>query len=223
MKKNVLVAVLVTGLCVMALVIGIKIVSASLTVNTNVASLEAQKALAKTQSSLQASFNRISTGMRLNSASDDAEGLAISENLRAQINVLKRSMRNVSEGVSLLQISEEAFTGVSDILTKMDDTTGGYEELLKELAQINKKITTKEDSLTKVKLINKPVSDIIKDAKEALTKKTLTKKQRRAKIDAALIQIEKRKKDVILYATSVDKAGRNTILSAEAAWDMYSR
>ncbi len=91
----------------------------SITVNTNVGSINAQRALAKTNTGLQGNFGRLSTGLRINKAGDDAAGLAISEKLRAQIRGLSQLERNANDGVSLLQTAEGAMNEVSGVLTRM--------------------------------------------------------------------------------------------------------
>jgi flagellin len=88
-------------------------------INTNVASLGAQKNLQSTQNVLQRSMQRLSSGLRINTASDDAAGLAISESLRAQVRSLNQASRNASDGVSLLQTAEGALNEVSGILVRM--------------------------------------------------------------------------------------------------------
>ena len=75
---------------------------------TNVASLEIQKNLSRTQSALTTSFNRISSGYRINSASDDAAGLAISESMKAQIRSYVIAERNANDAVSMSQPAEGA-------------------------------------------------------------------------------------------------------------------
>lgn len=90
-----------------------------ISINTNIASINAQRNLGKTQSSLQANFGRLSTGLRINTAADDAAGLGISERLRSHIRSLAQAERNSQDGVSLLQTAEGAMNEVSGILTRM--------------------------------------------------------------------------------------------------------
>ncbi len=80
----------------------------SLTINTNIASLNAQRNLANSQNSLNVSLQRLSTGLRINSARDDAAGLAISERFTAQIRGLGQAVRNANDGISLVQTAEGA-------------------------------------------------------------------------------------------------------------------
>ncbi len=86
---------------------------------TNTASLNAQRNLSKTSSSLQANYSRLSSGMRINSAGDDAAGLAISEGLKSQMRSLGQAERNSNDGVSLLQTAEGAMNENSGILIRM--------------------------------------------------------------------------------------------------------
>ena len=91
----------------------------ALVINTNVQSLNAQRNLSSTQKSLSTSMQRLSSGLRINSASDDAAGLAISENMRANIRSMNQAARNANDGVSLLQTAEGALNETSNILTRM--------------------------------------------------------------------------------------------------------
>ena len=80
----------------------------ALTINTNIASLNAQRNLNRSQGLLNQSLERLSTGLRINSAKDDAAGLAISERFTTQIRGLNQAARNASDGISLAQTSESA-------------------------------------------------------------------------------------------------------------------
>jgi len=91
----------------------------SLGINTNSASLTAQMNLSKSQSSLNTSISRLSSGLRVNSAKDDAAGLAISERMNAQIKGFDVASRNANDGVSLLQVADGAFGNISDSLQRM--------------------------------------------------------------------------------------------------------
>jgi flagellin len=90
-----------------------------LVINTNVASINAQRNLGKTQDALNTSLARLSSGMRITVAKDDAAGLAISEKLRAQIRGLGQASRNANDGISLVQTAEGALNEVSNILIRM--------------------------------------------------------------------------------------------------------
>ena len=90
-----------------------------LRINTNTASLNAQRNLMGTKLGLDKSLERLSSGYRINRAGDDAAGLAISENLRAQIRGLKQASRNAQDGVSLVQVAEGSLNEVSSILIRL--------------------------------------------------------------------------------------------------------
>lgn len=90
-----------------------------LRINTNTASLNAQRNLSGTKFALDRSLERLSSGLRINRAGDDAAGLAISENLKAQIRGLKQASRNASDGVSLIQVAEGALNEISSILIRL--------------------------------------------------------------------------------------------------------
>jgi flagellin len=90
-----------------------------LRINTNVASLNAQRNLRGTRLGLNKSLEKLSSGQRINRAGDDAAGLAISENLKAQIRGLGQAERNAEDGISLVQIAEGALSEVSNILIRL--------------------------------------------------------------------------------------------------------
>ncbi|MEO6777428.1 MAG: flagellin [Kofleriaceae bacterium] len=90
-----------------------------ISVLTNVASLEAQRNLANTQSSLAQSIGRLSSGMRINSASDDAAGLGISENLKADISSMSQAQRNSNDGISMSQVAEGGMNQMQGIVSRM--------------------------------------------------------------------------------------------------------
>ncbi|MBL0218104.1 MAG: flagellin FliC [Myxococcales bacterium] len=91
----------------------------SISVLTNVASLNAQRNLATTQNSLAASIGRLSSGMRINSAGDDAAGLGISENLKSNIRGLAQAQRNSNDGISMSQVAEGAMDDMQGIVSRM--------------------------------------------------------------------------------------------------------
>jgi flagellin len=90
-----------------------------LRINTNLASLNAQRNLASTQAQLERSLDRLSSGLRITRAGDDAAGLAISESLRAQIRGLAQAQRNANDGVSVIQTAEGALNEISNILIRL--------------------------------------------------------------------------------------------------------
>ena len=90
-----------------------------LRVNTNVTSINAQRNLASVTDRLSGNFRRLSTGLRISSAADDAAGLAISERLRSQVRSLEQAKRNANDGISMVQTAEGALNEVSSILTRL--------------------------------------------------------------------------------------------------------
>ena len=88
-------------------------------IQTNVASLAAQKNLSRTQSTLQKSFERLSSGYRINTAADDAAGLAISESLRTQIRSYTVASRNTNDAISMAQTADGALGEMSNIFGRM--------------------------------------------------------------------------------------------------------
>ena len=90
-----------------------------LRVNTNTASINAQRNLAGVSEKLGGNFRRLSTGLRISSAADDAAGLAISERLRSQIRSVDQAKRNANDGISLVQTAEGALNEVSSILVRL--------------------------------------------------------------------------------------------------------
>jgi flagellin len=124
-----------------------------LSVNTNVASLNAQNNLTKSQSMMTQSLARLSSGLRINSAKDDAAGLAISNRMTSQIRGLNQAARNANDGISLAQTAEGALDEVTNMLQRMrelaiqsangtnssDDRASldaEYDELMSEISRI---------------------------------------------------------------------------------------
>ena len=91
----------------------------AISVNTNLFSLNAQRSLAGSQASLQTSMQRLSSGLRINSAADDAAGLAISQRMNAQVRGMNVAIRNANDGISLAQTADGALSSVSDSLQRM--------------------------------------------------------------------------------------------------------
>ncbi|MCC3280296.1 flagellin [Arthrobacter sp. zg-Y40] len=91
------------------------------TINTNVSSLNAMRNLTLNQSAQAKSVERLSSGMRINRAADDAAGLSISEGLKNQVSGLTQAGRNAQDGISLIQTAEGALTEVHNILNRMRD------------------------------------------------------------------------------------------------------
>ncbi len=91
----------------------------ALTINTNVASLNAQRNLGKSSNDLNKSMQRLSSGLRINSAKDDAAGLAISDRMTSQIRGINQAVRNSNDGISLAQTAEGALQESTNILQRM--------------------------------------------------------------------------------------------------------
>ncbi|MCG7917205.1 MAG: flagellin FliC, partial [Candidatus Thiodiazotropha taylori] len=90
----------------------------AITVNTNVFSLAAQKNLNRTQSDLQSSVQRLSSGLRINMAKDDAAGLAIAQLQTAQARGLTVAQRNIADGTSFLSVADATLQSVSDMMQR---------------------------------------------------------------------------------------------------------
>ena len=93
--------------------------SMSLTINTNVNSLNAQRNAANTQSALSTSMQRLSSGLRVNSAKDDAAGLAIANRMDAQIRGMNVAIRNANDGISLAQTAEGGMSTMTEMVQRM--------------------------------------------------------------------------------------------------------
>lgn len=118
----------------------------AIVVNTNIASLNAQRNLNTSQTGLNRSMQRLSSGLRINSAKDDAAGLAISDRMTAQIRGLNQAARNANDGISMLQTAEGALTETTNLLQRMRElsvqsanatnTTADRESLNAEFSQL---------------------------------------------------------------------------------------
>ena len=93
----------------------------SMVIGTNVASLSAQRHLATSRAEMETSMERLSSGKRINSAMDDAAGLAIANKLDAKVTGLNQAVRNANDGISLIQTAEGALEEVSNILNRMKE------------------------------------------------------------------------------------------------------
>jgi flagellin len=112
-----------------------------LRINTNVPSISAQRALKVTNRGLSDNFRKLSTGERITRASDDAAGLAISENMKAQIRGFRQARRNAEDGISMVQVAEGALAEVSNMVIRLrelavqaaSDTVGETERRFTDL------------------------------------------------------------------------------------------
>ena len=93
----------------------------SITINSNIAALNAQRRLGQSTRSLQDSFTRLSSGLRINKASDDAAGLAIAESLAVDRRVFNQGVRNLNDGVSLLSIADGALSELTNVTVRLTE------------------------------------------------------------------------------------------------------
>lgn len=123
-------------------------------INTNVPSLSAQRSVAKTNQEMEGSLQKLSSGQRINKASDDAAGLAISEKMKSEIRSARQADRNANDGISMVQVAEGGLNEAQNILTRLrelaiqsaSDTVGDtergftnmeYQNLVQELGRIS--------------------------------------------------------------------------------------
>ncbi len=107
-------------------------------INTNLASLFAQNSLSNAQNNLAQSVQRLSSGLRINSAKDDAAGLSISQNMQSQINGTNQSIRNLSDATNLLQVADSSLATVQDMLLRLKQlATQGYDGSLSTSQKLN--------------------------------------------------------------------------------------
>ncbi len=121
------------------------------TINTNLVSLNAQRNLNTSQASLSISMQRLSSGLRVNSAKDDAAGLAIAERMHTQVRGMNVAMRNANDGISLAQVGEGALGKVSDLFQRMRElavqsangtnTDDDRSSLNQEFVQLSQEVT----------------------------------------------------------------------------------
>jgi flagellin len=95
----------------------------STVINTNIAALISQRSLYKTSSDMSTALQRLSTGLRINSAKDDAAGLAITERATSQLRGLNQAIRNAADGISVAQTAEGGLDGISSSLQRMRELT----------------------------------------------------------------------------------------------------
>lgn len=122
-------------------------------INTNVSALNAYRNLSSTQNDLSKSLEKLSSGLRINRAADDAAGLAISEGLRSQVNGLNVAARNAQDGISVIQTAEGALTEVHSILQRVRDLAvqaGNDSNNTESRAAIKTEIDALGDELTRI-------------------------------------------------------------------------
>lgn len=122
----------------------------AMTIYNNVPALTSQRYLSQTNNAISSNLEKLSSGLRINSAADDASGLAISEKLRGQISGLKRASMNAQDGISLLQTAEGGLSTIQDMTQRMRElavqagngvyTTSDRAEIQKEVEQLKEEI-----------------------------------------------------------------------------------
>ena len=145
-------------------------------INHNISAMITQGALSQVTRGLNRSLERLSTGLRINRASDDAAGLSVSENLRTQVRGIAKARANATDGIALLQIAEGAANEISAILQRMRElavqstndtlttternyTNQEYQALMNEINRIEKHwILISLEFHTQVKILMKPVN-----------------------------------------------------------------
>jgi flagellin len=125
----------------------------AISVNTNVTSMKSQNSLNSANSKLSTSMERLSTGMRINSAKDDAAGLQISNRMSSQINGIGVAMRNANDGISMAQTAEGAMSESTNILQRMRDLSlqsANGSNSAEDRTSMQKEITSLQDELTRI-------------------------------------------------------------------------
>jgi flagellin len=118
----------------------------------NISAITAQRSLSQTQNAMGISLGRLATGLRINRASDDAAGLAISSALRADIRAMQQGIRNANDGISVVQVTEGALEEVNTILTRM-----------KELAEQGASDTSGTDNGAEKEALQAEVAQLIEE------------------------------------------------------------
>jgi flagellin len=122
-------------------------------INTNINSLVSQNALTRNNRALSSSMEQLSTGKRINSAADDAAGLAISNKMTSQIRALNQGIRNANDGISLMQTAEGATTEITNMLQRMrelavqasNDTYTGFDR-----SALNAEVTALKSEISRI-------------------------------------------------------------------------
>lgn len=127
-------------------------------INTNISSLNAQRQLNRSQTSMHTAMERLSSGLRINSARDDAAGLAISDRMTAQVRGLNQAVRNANDGISIAQVTEGALQETTNILQRMrelavqsandSNSASDRANLQKEVIQLQAEINRIADTTT---------------------------------------------------------------------------
>ncbi|HRL98878.1 MAG TPA: flagellin [Acidovorax sp.] len=128
----------------------------AMTINTNTASLNAQRNTATNTASLSTTMARLSSGLRVNSAKDDAAGLAIADRMNTQVRGMNVAIRNASDGISMAQVAEGGLSGINDMLQRMRELavqasnstnqSSDIAKLDKEYQELGKEVTRMIDA-----------------------------------------------------------------------------
>ncbi|MBK9293063.1 MAG: flagellin FliC [Oligoflexia bacterium] len=127
-------------------------------ITTNVASINAQRNLSNSQANMQNSYAQLASGSRINKSADDAAGLALSENLKAQIRSARMANRNANDGISMVQVAEGGLNEISNIITRLrelgiqaaSDTVGDRERQM-----LNQEVLQLKDEMQRIALTTK--------------------------------------------------------------------
>ena len=130
----------------------------ALRVSTNIASINAQRNLGESQRKMDSNFSQLASGSRINKAADDAAGLAISQNLKAQVRSTRQANRNANDGISMVQVAEGGLNEIGNIVIRLrelgmqaaSDTVGETERgfIDKEVQQLKSEISRISDVTT---------------------------------------------------------------------------
>ncbi|RYM05908.1 flagellin [Sporolactobacillus sp. THM7-7] len=123
-------------------------------INHNIASLNTLNQLSKNETATQKSLAKLSSGLRINTAADDAAGLAISEKMKAQINGLNQAKRNAQDGTSLIQTAEGALSETTSILQRMRELAvqaGNTTNTQEDVDQINAELSNLYSEVDRIK------------------------------------------------------------------------
>lgn len=127
--------------------------SSPMAINTNIASINATRNMTSTGRGLNNSIQRLSSGLKINSASDDAAGMAVSEGLNAQVRGFQQGMENANEAIALLQTAEGSYNSISDIMIRMRELAvqGASDTLTdKERAYLNTEFEDLTAEITRI-------------------------------------------------------------------------
>jgi flagellin len=127
-------------------------------ISTNIASINAQRNLGSSQAAMQDSYAKLASGSRINKSADDAAGLAISENLKAQIRSARQANRNANDGISMIQVAEGGLNEISNVITRLrelgiqaaSDTVGE-----RERSMLNQEVVQLKEEMHRIALTTK--------------------------------------------------------------------